>query len=98
MKNKTFKLNKKHNWGLFLSFLNFIGPLNLNIEETKLLIWRFYNKETYDRCAELLGRTKYFKGRILSRQRIEQKIKAILKKLKKRAVTNSYLLEYYNYN
>lgn len=102
MKNKTPKLDKKHNWELFLNFLFFIAPLDLTIEETKLLIWRFYNKETYQKCAELLGPSKWNKRK--SRQGAEGKIKNILIKIKKQAKhkQNNPLLEYvshhYNYN
>lgn len=59
-----------------IHFMFFLNSVNLTMEELKLLIFRYFNKETYERCAELIG-----KG--YSKQNAEEKIKKILKKIKK---------------
>ena len=87
MKTKKLRLDKKESWGTFLGFFSLLNLFNLTDQEIKLLIWKFYNEETYDNCAKLLGKTNASKRNRLSRQRIEQLIKTALKKIYKQANT-----------
>lgn len=63
------------------NFMAFIKDFNLSMEETRILIYRFLKNETYERVAQLLGPTEFSKGRNTSKQNIEERTKAILKKI-----------------
>ena len=59
-------------------FMFLLKDFDLSMEETKLLIWKFFNVLTYRECAEMVGRG-------YSKQNAQEKIKSALLKIKRQS-------------
>jgi hypothetical protein len=84
MENKTKFLE-----GFFdlANFISIFEGFNLTTEEMELLIFRFFKYETYERCAQLIGK-KY------TRQNVHEKIGRIIKTIRQQAQKQGRLKEF----
>lgn len=91
MKNKKFSDYESNNFFKLINFLYIFKDIKLSPEETKLLIFRFFNGKTYKECVELMGWD-------YSKQYVNQKVNTLLRKIKKQSKKeNNLLKELYQY-
>jgi len=78
------------------NFLALFQGFDLTIEETELLIFKFFNGETYERVAQLVSRVDQ-EGKLINnqytKQNAEEKLKYLFKRMNKQIGLDSKLQE-----
>jgi hypothetical protein len=90
----TYKEKFLEGFSDLVNFVSLFNGFKLANNEIKLLIYRFLKGKTYKECAKLLGPTEYSKRKGISKQGVQLKMLAILKKIKKQAQKQNRLEEF----